>query len=139
MMAQESQGEGGSGKLNGMRFMNDYDIQVARERWRHHPVLGPATATLEDLYVAVQAGSDGWAYWPQPVRAASRLMELIEGDGTDKYLRGERKDATPAKLKAALVPVKSFRTRSGLAFDITEYGGVVSEVSNDMEAITPGL
>jgi hypothetical protein len=103
-----------------MRFMNEIDIDVAVRRWSKHPVLGPAARTLENLKNAANANSDGWAYWPKPTRAAAKLMELIEGDGTVKYLHGDREDATPAKLKAALSPVKAFRTRSKIDFEIVE-------------------
>ena len=94
-----------------MRFMNEYQIQESLERWAWHPVLGPATETLAGLRVAVNQNSDGWAYWPKPTRAAAKLMELIDGDGTSEFHRGDRPDATVAKLKAAYVPIKAFRTR----------------------------
>jgi hypothetical protein len=103
-----------------MRFMNQWDIDKAVERWATHPVLGPASMTLASLRDAANANSDGWAYWPKPARSAAKLMELIEGDGTWEFFRGEREDATPEKLKAALVPVKAFRTRSKLPFEIFE-------------------
>ena len=45
-------------------------------------------------------------------------MELIEGDGTSAYRYGPREDATPELLKKAYAPLKSFRTRSGLDFEI---------------------
>lgn len=103
-----------------MKFMNRYDIQDAAARWQNHPVLGPATQTLHNLMDAADDNSDGWAYWPKPARAANKLMELIEGDGTSEYRYGPREDATSEKLKAAYRPLKSFRTRIGLEFDIVE-------------------
>lgn len=92
-----------------MYFMNGWEIEEAAQAFQHHPVLGPATRTLVSLHDAANTNSDGWAYWPKPVRAAAKLMTLIQGD---------REDATPAALRAALVPIKSFRTRSGIDFDI---------------------
>jgi hypothetical protein len=103
-----------------MRYMNTYEIDEAARRWESHPVLGPATATLAALRDAADACSDGWAYWPKPARAAARLMTLIAGDGTTRYLSGDRPDATPGALRAALQPVKAFRTRHGLDFPVTE-------------------
>lgn len=103
-----------------MKFMNEYEIDEARERWRDHPVLGPATLTLESLRDAANANSDGWASWPKPARAAAKLMELIERDGTTQYMYGDREDATPELLRAALRPIKTFRTQSGLTFEIFE-------------------
>ena len=103
-----------------MRFMNAYEIERACDQWQHHPVLGPATRTLASLRDAADSNSDGWAYWPKPARSAAKLMELIEGDGTYTYMHGDRDDATPAKLRAALSPIKAFRTRSGIDFQIED-------------------
>jgi hypothetical protein len=101
-----------------MKFMNTWEIDDARERWRNHPVLGPATRTLANLRDAADANSDGWCYWPKPARAARQLMELIEGDRTWQARTGERADATPERLRKACAPIKAFRTSSGLPFDI---------------------
>jgi len=101
-----------------MKFMNEWDIEEARNRWRSHPVLGPATQTLANLMHAANANSDGWCYWPKPARAARLLMELIEGDGTWSYREGERADATPQRLRKAYAPLKAFRTATGIEFNI---------------------
>ena len=104
-----------------MRFMNSHDIARARSMYADHPILGPATRTLANLEAAADANSDGWSYWPKPARAARKLMELIERDGTARYIfDSEREDATAAELRKAYAPIKSFRTRSGLPFDIEE-------------------
>lgn len=108
-----------------MRFMNTWEIDEAARRCANHPVLGPATQTLVALRDCADQNSDGWAYWPKPARAANKLMALIEGDEHPEGRRGarfddEREDATSAKLRAAYVPVKAFRTRSGLNFNIYE-------------------
>ena len=104
-----------------MRFMNRWDIDNAVNRWADHPVLGPASRTLRALRDAADANSDGWAYWPKPARAANKLMELIEGDGTSRFFfDDDREDATVARLRAAYSPIKAFRTRSGLDFVIEE-------------------
>lgn len=101
-----------------MRFMNTYEIDRAVSMYADHPVLGPATQTLANLRDAADANSDGWCYWPKPARAAAKLMELITRDGTNKYYGGPREDATVAELKRALAPVKAFRTRTRLPFDV---------------------
>jgi hypothetical protein len=44
-----------------MHFMNEMEIEEATERFLFHPVLGPATRTLENLMNGVNACSDGWA------------------------------------------------------------------------------
>jgi hypothetical protein len=100
--------------------MNRWDIEEACSLYQSHPVLGPATQTLHNLMVWTDSHSDGWAYWPKPARAAKRLMELIEGDGTWEYRFGDgiREKATVEEYKAALRPVKAFRTRQGADFEI---------------------
>lgn len=104
-----------------MKFMNHWDIEEARQRYASHPTLGPATRTLTNLRDAADANSDGWAYWPKPARAAARLMELIERDGTSRYVFDtEREDATLVELRKAYTSLKSFRARSGLTFEIEE-------------------
>lgn len=100
-----------------MRYMNSYDIQDAALHFADHPVLGPATQTLDNLHQWTNDNSDGWAYWAKPGRAAAKLMELIEGDGTSASLR-DLSRATPAAYAAALQPIKAFRTRHGADFEI---------------------
>jgi hypothetical protein len=108
-----------------MKFMNWWDIEESVDRYATHPVLGPATRTLQGLRDAADANSDGWAYWPKPARAAARLMELIERDGTARYrFDQQREDATETELRKAYRPIKAFRTRSGLTFEIHEPIGV---------------
>ncbi|HEX6685542.1 MAG TPA: hypothetical protein VF062_22395 [Candidatus Limnocylindrales bacterium] len=102
-----------------MRFMNDWDIARAYERYTDHPVLGPATRTLANLRDWTDANSDGWAYWPKPIRAAAKLQALITGDGTYAALH-DLSRATPAAYRQALTPIKAFRTRQGADFEIVE-------------------
>jgi len=104
-----------------MRFMNEWDVQEAEGRYADHPILGPATQTLRNLVDWTNGHSDGWAYWPKPCRAAAKLQEMIERDGTSRYrFDEERLDVTLAEYKAALQPVKAFRTRQGADFEIVE-------------------
>lgn len=104
-----------------MRFMNEWDIDNAVRLYSTHPVLGPATRTLASLADWADSHSDGWVYWPKPARSASKLMELIERDGTSRYHGGPREDATPAELRKALAPVKAFRTRWAADFVIHDH------------------
>lgn len=108
-----------------MRFMNEWDVEEALVRCCQHPILGPATQTISNLVEWTNSHSDGWAYWPKPVRAATRLMALIEGDGHPGGMRGarfdgDRDDVTVADYRAALRPIKAFRTRQGADFEIVE-------------------
>ena len=103
-----------------MRYMNNYDIERALRRYGSHPILGPATRTLANLAEWTNSHSDGWAYWPKPCRAAARLMELIEGDGTYFYAEAIEGNITVREYRKALVPIKAFRTRQGADFVIEE-------------------
>jgi hypothetical protein len=103
-----------------MKFMNGWEIEDARARYADHAVLGPATQTLANLRDCADSNSDGWAYWPKPTRAARKLMEMIEPSDYPWRFDDERKDVTVAKLRQAYAPIKAFRTRTGLAFEIVE-------------------
>src|SRR4051794_31203879 len=95
-----------------MKFMNEWEIEDAAIRYRNHDLLGPATKTLANLADWTNHNSDGWPYWSTPCRAAAKLMELIERDGTAKYhFDDDREDVTAAELKAAYTPIKAFCTR----------------------------
>jgi hypothetical protein len=96
-------------------FMNSFDIEsmVRRLDADTTPNLYRGAQTLKNLQLWVDDHSDGWAYWPKPVRAAKRLMELLD-NSTAGYFRGVTvPDVTDAELKAALTPIKSFLTRHG--------------------------
>jgi hypothetical protein len=82
-----------------MLFMNDWDIQRAVDQGRG--LRGEAARILYAHRNVINANSDGWAYWQPPVRAAKKLMELIQSPA----------EPTERGLKAALVPIKSFYSR----------------------------
>ncbi|MCL4414048.1 MAG: hypothetical protein M1522_04755 [Actinobacteria bacterium] len=103
-----------------MRFMNEYEVQEAAERRMAHPTLGPATRTLRNLCELANHCSDGWCYWPKPMRAASSLMALIDGDGSYEARYGPRADVTAAQVKAAYRPIRSFLTRNELSCELVE-------------------
>lgn len=100
-----------------MRFMDEYDIETAFNRRFGHPTLGPAVVTLHNLMHYTDGHSDGWAYWPKPVRAAAKLMALIEGEGDWATRYGPRTDVTAAQVRAAYTPIKAFLTRQGWPVD----------------------
>lgn len=104
-----------------MRFMNESAIEDAQNRLSGHPILGPATQTLHNLARWTNQNSDGWAYWPKPTRAAAKLMEMIERDGTSRYVfDDERADVTREEYQAALRPIKTFRAKHGADFAIID-------------------
>lgn len=105
-----------------MRFANTWDIAEFRRRFSGVPILEDAAETLANLEEWANENSDGWAYWPKPVRAAARLIEFLErysraypvslADNVDEIIARE--------YRAALRPVKAFRTRHGADFEIVE-------------------
>lgn len=101
--------------------MNEHDIADRVQQYAAHPILGPATRTLENLMHWTNSHSDGWPYWNKPSRAAERLMVLIEGERLSRF-DDERKDVTEDAYKKALVPLKAFRTRQKADFRIEEVG-----------------
>jgi hypothetical protein len=100
-----------------MRFMNSIEVSEARYRFREHATLGPASRTLLNLMDAADANSDGWAYWPKPARSAAKLMELLSAALSPRY---EGNGPTAAEVRKAYAPIKAFRTRSGISFDIVD-------------------
>lgn len=96
-----------------MLFMNHYEIEDAVGRYADDPVLGPASITLANLMDWTNRNSDGWAYWPKPCRAAKALQALFPERWDDER-------PTIEQYRAALRPVKAFRTRQGADFEIVE-------------------
>lgn len=93
-----------------MHFMNTYEIEEAMYRLVNDedrlPNLTQGVLVLARLAVWTNRNSDGWAYWPKPVRAARRLMELVQS--VDRW---EPEDVTSADLRKACAPIKAFLTR----------------------------
>ena len=107
-----------------MLFLNENDIEMYTGRFAAHPALGPATRFLTRFKDEVNRHSDGWPYWSAPVRAAAKLMGLIErGDrvarGVPSYRGFRDAEVTLAEVKAALVPIKTFMTRRGTKAGMT--------------------
>lgn len=100
-----------------MIFMNTYEIDEAVRRFDRDPVLGPAARTLRNLRDAANANSDGWAYWPKPCRAAAKLQEILY-EATWRNEPWLDFTVTDEDVRKALRPVKAFRTRSGIDFEI---------------------
>jgi hypothetical protein len=88
-----------------MMFMNEYEIDFAVEHHASHPVLAKATKLLAAYRDEINRNSDGWPYWSIAVKAAAKLMVLIQSG-----------NATDADLRRAGVPIKAFCTRHKLTF-----------------------
>lgn len=100
-----------------MRFMNDFDIDLAKRRFDPEvvPNRNYVAWVVSNLRDWADENSDGWPYWPKPVRAAARAFELLEGQGTiDDRRNFMDYDASDAEVVAALRPIKAFLTRQGV-------------------------
>lgn len=87
-----------------MTWLNNDSISMSIERHRNHPVLSCATVFLQQFVEMVDQHSDGWAYWPKPARAATRLMNMINHPET----------ASENELKLSVRTVRMFCTRFNL-------------------------
>jgi hypothetical protein len=98
-----------------MKFWNEYDVEQALRRATNpdRPTRLRGILVVLRLMNWTNANSDGWAYWPKPVRAANRLMELL--DSGDRW---EPEDVEPKDLRKACAPIKAFLTRQGVDHDI---------------------
>ena len=90
-----------------MLFMNEMDINAAIFGRSNDPVLRKAVQFLVAFKDQVNEHSDGWAHWGPPVKAAAKLMTLIQTPPVT--------GATEKDLKLALAPIKAFYTRRGYA------------------------
>ena len=103
-----------------MIFINEHEIEDAAIRFRQHPVLGPATLFLRNFADEVNRHSDGWPYWSPPVKAAAKLITLINSHlyaGMGAYPR--LPEPTLADVQKTLAPIKAFMTRRGIAAGMT--------------------
>jgi hypothetical protein len=93
-----------------MHFMNHCEIDEACYRHAQDPVLRRASKFLADFRDLIDSCSDGWCSWAPPVRAAHKLMTMLENPPV-----GARQPvATGAAFLKALTPIKSFCTRHKL-------------------------
>lgn len=100
-----------------MHFANEYEIEQWLQSYQtsETPNLARGARTLYELMNWTNRNSDGWPYWSKPVKAADKLITLLEdADRAGRAAWSTPKDATDAQLKAALTPIKSFLTRQGV-------------------------
>jgi hypothetical protein len=101
-----------------MYFLNSFEVDSRARQFRDDPIMGPATQTLRNLMEWTNTHSDGWAYWPKPVRAAKRLMELIEIAAKLERESPHGHGIIWDSVRAAYVPIRTFKTRHGADFEI---------------------
>ena len=110
-----------------MHFMNTWDIDEAVLRYHADPVLGPATRMLAAVRDLADERSDGWCYWPKPVRACHQLITLVERADQRWHAQTSWRGSatapaavTMAEVKKALGPIKAFCTREHLSYPTVE-------------------
>lgn len=97
-------------------YMNDYDIEFALRRFDSPstPNRYLVALTISRLAEWTNSHSDGWAYWPKPLRAAERAMRLV---GSSTNAANDAQERTDAEVTAALRPIKAFLTRQAVSHD----------------------
>ena len=96
-----------------MKFMNEHDLEYARGRFTRSTVPNRLALALvvDNLREQTNLVSDGWTYWPKPVRAAAKAMALIESTTWEANTEQEDNDISDEEMRAAARPIKSFLTR----------------------------
>lgn len=89
--------------------MNQFEIEAAFHANHECPNVRKGVALLHSLMEAVNAQSDGWAYWRAPSKAAEKLMELLQSAGNISY--GTSGYINETDLKKAITPIRSMVTR----------------------------
>ena len=105
-----------------MKFMNDYDLDQARSRFTRatKPNRLALVMVVDNLREWANNNSDGWAYWPAPVKAAQKAIELIESRTYAENEQQEAEDITDAEMHAAVRPIKAFLTRQKVSAETRE-------------------
>lgn len=96
-----------------MTWLNEWDIELAVERWEDYPNLGTGARALDALAAWTNGNSDGWPYWAKPARASARLMGLLAAKETEYRQGGSVADLSDSELSQVLRPIKAFLTRQG--------------------------
>ena len=101
-----------------MRFMNEFDLHFARQRFGRGdtPNRLALVMVVDNLREWTDDHSDGWAYWPKPVRAAKSAIEFIDGLNT----ADARPDITDIEVQTAVRPIKAFLTRQKVSAEDRE-------------------
>ena len=89
--------------------MNQSDIEYAVSRNHACPNVRKGVKLLHRFMQAVNAQSDGWAYWSPPSKSAEKLMTLLKTAGNLWY--DTSGTITAKQLKDAITPIRSMVTR----------------------------
>lgn len=86
-------------------YINDYEIELALRNQPVNSVRGYAARILFEHKEIVDSNSDGWAHWAPPVRAAKRLIEVVQAAGDTNH------EILEKNFKAGVTNLRSFYTR----------------------------
>lgn len=95
--------------FNTGQAMNQSEIEWAASRHHECPNVRKGVKLLLRLMQAVNAQSDGWAYWRAPSKASEKLQTLLKTAGN--LTHGTSGTITPAELKTAITPIRAMVTR----------------------------
>lgn len=102
-------------------WLNEWDVEAA-VNYAYDDDFKPnafvAAITLRNLMNWVNENSDGWPYWQAPNKASRKLQDALYKRFFGAYDGRIDEDLTDAELKAALTPIKSFRTKYSATFEI---------------------
>lgn len=90
-------------------FMNQAEIEYASQAHHECQNVRKGVRLLLRLMQAVNAQSDGWAYWSAPSKASEKLQDLLKSAGNLYY--GTSGSITTSDLKKAIAPIRSMVTR----------------------------
>jgi len=95
-----------------MKWMNDSEIEEAKQLFEFDPILGPAAQFLADYRDLVDANSDGWPHWGYGVKCAGDLCEMLSAAILQRY-RHDRNYVKPtwAEMQQATKKVVTFVRR----------------------------
>jgi hypothetical protein len=89
--------------------MNQMDIEMVASNKHACPNVRKAVNLLHKLMLAVNAQSDGWAYWRAPSDAAEPLMKLLK-DKAGNLWYDTHGTITADELKKVVTPIKRMVT-----------------------------
>lgn len=89
--------------------MNAAEIEWVASRQHTCPNVRKGVQLLLRLVEAVNAQSDGWAYWHAPSRSCQKLEDLLKTAGNLQH--GTRGTIAEADLKKAITPIRAMVTR----------------------------
>lgn len=91
-------------------FMNQSEIEGAARRHHVCPNVQKGIKLLLRLMEAVNAQSDGWAYWSPPSVSTEKLQALLKTAGNIVW-NDTTGTITAQQLRQAITPIKSMVTR----------------------------